>query len=171
MTKVQLAYRRGHQAFVNQVFDDNPYRTGSPVHQAYVKGFEEARSPKELESEDSDTSDRLAMEVFANNLRESVSHLVPSPPPRERQTLRRLQQTADAAGFLWRNGHGMWNASSLAHLQGYLRGSSVGRIIDDAEDLQLTIATATADKVQSVLVGYVAQAFHYPRCPCKVCTP
>jgi hypothetical protein len=104
----------------------------------------------------------------------TVGYLVPSKAPIwECAAVRRRQQTADAAGFLWRNGHGMWNASSPAHLQGYLRGSSVGRIIDDAEDLQLTIATATADKIQSVLVGYVARPCrpHAPRCPCKVCTP
>lgn len=104
----------------------------------------------------------------------TVGYLVPSKAPIwECAAVRRRQQTADAAGFLWRNGHGMWNASSPAHLQGYLRGSSVGRIIDDAEDVQLTIATATADKIQSVLVGYVARPCHphAPRCPCKVCTP
>lgn len=67
------------------------------------------------------------------------------------------EHTADCALFLWRNGQGMWNASSLQHLQRYLKTSAVERLQDEAEDLQLVLASGTADKLQQVLVGYVSQ--------------
>lgn len=84
--------------------------------------------------------------------------LIPSSLPMwECAAVASRQLTADCALYLWRNGSGMWNASSLAHLQSYLQSSLAERLHSDAEDIQLTLATGTADKLQQVLVGYVAR--------------
>lgn len=87
-----------------------------------------------------------------------VTSLVPSALPMwECAAVARRRHTADCALFLWRNGHGMWNASSLQNLQRYLKTSAVERLHDDADDLQLMLASGTADKLQQVLVGYVSR--------------
>lgn len=44
MTKIQLAFQRGYKAFTDQETDANPYMDGSPAHQAYVKGWAEAKA-------------------------------------------------------------------------------------------------------------------------------
>lgn len=68
----------------------------------------------------------------------------------------RRRHTADCALFLWKH-FGPWSGKHPAQLAEFLRRATPTRILGNAEDLQLMLASGTADKLQQVLVGYVSR--------------
>lgn len=62
------------------------------------------------------------------------------------------EKTADAAWFLYRMMPQVVGCQQ-SHMQKTLASFSVGRIVDDAEDIQANFFHGTADKVRDLLVG------------------
>lgn len=86
-----------------------------------------------------------------------MQRLKPSTAPMwECPAAEQRQHTADCGQFLWVH-FGPWSGKHPAQLADFLRKATVERLQTDADDLQLMLASGTADKLQQVLVGYVSR--------------